>query len=234
MENKVQYELMLPFEFETRMRDFPLVYVPVGSLEWHGEHMALGNDSIKIHAHCCQAATLSGGIVYPPFYYCIPGLTDFDLKKYKYNGTFYGRKEVLEFLLHETLNSLERIGFQAAIIITGHTSQEQKDLMRTVAEKYSGKMCICGVDDTIFANDMGHYSDHAAKWETSILWYYRPDLVDISQLPHDMNIKPIGVFGDDPRTHANPELGKNVSEKISLELAEFARQVLSNVGTKKS
>ena len=49
MEEKVQYELMLPFEFERRIRRFPLIYVPVGSLEWHGEHMALGNDAIKIH-----------------------------------------------------------------------------------------------------------------------------------------------------------------------------------------
>ena len=41
---KVNYEEMLPHEFEGAIRQFPVAYVPVGSLEWHGRHLALGNE----------------------------------------------------------------------------------------------------------------------------------------------------------------------------------------------
>ena len=72
MQPVVEYEYLLPYQFAARIEAHPLVYVPVGSLEWHGEHMALGNDAIKMHALCCEAACLGGGIVFPPVYYGIP------------------------------------------------------------------------------------------------------------------------------------------------------------------
>ena len=226
MEQKVQYELLFPWEFKERFERCPLIYVPVGSLEWHGEHMAVGNDSIKIHHLCCDAARISGGIVYPPVYYCIGGLMPFDPSKYSVNGTFKGETQVLEEFLLSVLNSLETIGFKAAILITGHTPPEQCDLMRTVANKYKGKMKVHGTDDKQFANSIGHHSDHAAKWETSILWYYHPELVDITQLPRDLSEKPFNVHGDDPRTTASPQLGRKVSILIAEELAGLAKKLI--------
>ncbi len=226
MEPKVQYELLLPWEFKERFEAFPLIYIPVGSLEWHGEHLALGNDAIKIHHLCCDAARIGGGIVYPPIYYCIPGLAPFDPSKYNFNGTFVGKEEILEQLLLSILESLENVGFKSAILITGHTPQQQCELMRKVADKYKGKMKVHGTDDKQFANSIGHKSDHAAKWETSILWHYRPELVDITQLPRDLSKELYYVHGDDPRESASPGLGREVSELIAYELAELARKLL--------
>ena len=77
MQDPVEYERLLPYQFQTRIKSHPLVYVPVGSLEWHGEHMALGNDALKMHALCCEAARLGGGIVYPPIFYGIPYMVDY-------------------------------------------------------------------------------------------------------------------------------------------------------------
>jgi len=45
---KVQYEEMLPHELEEAIGEFPVAYVPVGSLEWHGRHLALGAESAGI------------------------------------------------------------------------------------------------------------------------------------------------------------------------------------------
>ena len=39
---KVRYEEMLPHELEEAIRQFPVAYVPVGSLEWHGRHFSFG------------------------------------------------------------------------------------------------------------------------------------------------------------------------------------------------
>jgi creatinine amidohydrolase len=40
--------------------------------------------------------------------------------------------------------------------------------------------------------------DHAARNETSLMLALRPELVDLSQLPHDPAIWPQGVTGEDP------------------------------------
>ncbi|MBM3477147.1 MAG: creatininase family protein, partial [Armatimonadetes bacterium] len=46
---KVRYEEMLPDELREVIRAAPVAYVPLGSLEWHGYHLPVGNDAIKAH-----------------------------------------------------------------------------------------------------------------------------------------------------------------------------------------
>ena len=66
---KVQYEEMLPHEFEEALSRFPVAYVPVGSLEWHGRHLALGNDTLKAYGILLKTAETFGGVVVAPTYW---------------------------------------------------------------------------------------------------------------------------------------------------------------------
>ena len=66
---KVQFEEMFPWEFAQALAEVPICYLPIGVLEWHGEHNALGLDAIKAHAICTRAAQISGGVVVPPLYW---------------------------------------------------------------------------------------------------------------------------------------------------------------------
>ena len=53
---KVRYEEMLPHEaVEARMK-CPVAYLPIGGIEWHGEHNCLGLDTVKIHAIAMKCA----------------------------------------------------------------------------------------------------------------------------------------------------------------------------------
>jgi len=226
MEQVVEYERLLPYQFEARMLQAPLAYIPLGSLEWHGEHMAIGNDAIKMHGLMVEAARKSGGIVFPPLFTGIPGMTDFQ-PPHRFNGNVPYEEPLIRALLLATLNGLERVGFRAAILSTGHTCGEQRQLVRDVVADYGGSMRVVGTEDASFANAMGHFSDHAAKWETSILWYLRPQLVDIHQLAHDTTVPNAGVYGDDPRLHASRELGRQVVEAIATEMAELGRSLLA-------
>ena len=229
MHEIVEYERLLPYQFQERIQRHPLVYVPVGSLEWHGEHMALGNDAIKMHALCCEAARLGGGIVYPPLFYGIPYMVDYGAQ-YRHDANLPVSEGFLSDLLHTTLRALEKVGFRAAILTTGHTCREQRDLMRKVAREYRGAMQIYGTDDMEWANDLDFSSDHAAKWETSILWYLYPELVDIYRLPRDTNVPLEGVGGDDPRLYASRELGKAAVQAIARDLSGLGIRLLSQVG----
>ena len=226
MLDKVQYERLLPHEFEVRIAACPVAYVPVGSLEWHGEHMALGNDALKMHALCCEAARLGGGIVYPPIYYCIPGLCNADPSRYKHDSTFYGEPDVLRTLLLSTLRSLERVGFRVAILTTGHTPREQIQMMKDVAAAYDGAMKVHGTCDMEFAQEIQFTSDHAAMWETSLLWHFEPGLVDLTQLSRDLATKPYNVYGKDPRTEASPSLGARAAALIARDMAALAADLL--------
>lgn len=227
MEEVVEYQKLLPYQFEERISECPLVYIPVGSLEWHGEHMALGNDAIKIHALCCEAARLGGGIVFPPIFHGIPYMVSYG-SAYKHGANLPMEEGFLRSLLDTTLVALERVGFQAAILITGHTPNQQRRLMRETADSYGGSMKVYGTDDMEWADDIGFTSDHAAKWETSLLWYLRPELVDIYRLPKDTAENLEGVGGDDPRIHASRELGKKAASAISRDLAAKAKELLGS------
>jgi creatinine amidohydrolase len=53
---KVRFEEMFPWEISAAMAEAPLCYLPLGTLEWHGEHAAVGLDALKAHAVCVSAA----------------------------------------------------------------------------------------------------------------------------------------------------------------------------------
>jgi len=65
MGKKIRFEEMLPDELKKEMRKHPVVYLPLGTLKWHGRHLALGNDAIKAHQLCCLIAEKAGGVVVP-------------------------------------------------------------------------------------------------------------------------------------------------------------------------
>ena len=75
--NNTQWELMLPEEFRAAMNALPVCFMPLGTVEWHGELHALGLDSLKAHALCVRAAQKAGGgVVHPPLYGGMGGLDE--------------------------------------------------------------------------------------------------------------------------------------------------------------
>ena len=59
----VRYEDLLPHQFRLRLAECPVAYLPLGTLEWHGEHLPLGSDAIISHGLMIKAAEKLGGIV---------------------------------------------------------------------------------------------------------------------------------------------------------------------------
>ena len=66
---KYRYHEMLPHEIVRRRRKFPVAFVASGCLEWHGEHLAVGNDALKAEKLCEIAAQKSGGFAFPTLWY---------------------------------------------------------------------------------------------------------------------------------------------------------------------
>jgi creatinine amidohydrolase len=60
---------LLPRQLRARREAFPVAWLPLGTLEWHGRHLPLGQDGVVAEGICLEAATALGGVVFPPVYY---------------------------------------------------------------------------------------------------------------------------------------------------------------------
>ncbi|MCL6432570.1 MAG: creatininase family protein [Anaerolineae bacterium] len=58
-----KWEELTPSEFVAAVRERPVAFVPLGLLEWHGEHLPLGTDMLKIYyPHLVHMERLSPGV----------------------------------------------------------------------------------------------------------------------------------------------------------------------------
>jgi creatinine amidohydrolase len=132
---KVQFEEMFPWEFAQAMAEAPICYLPLGVLEWHGEHNAVGLDAIKAHAVCVRAARQSGGVVVPPLYWATDSREDMGDGTYLTGGVEHGERyhvpgsmfwihpETFLSLLLDIYEAVRRRGFRVIVVVTGHWSR---------------------------------------------------------------------------------------------------------------
>jgi creatinine amidohydrolase len=221
----VRYEEMLPDELQEVLRTAPIAYAPLGSLEWHGYHLPLGNDAIKVHEICLLAAGATGGAVLPPLFCGVGG------GHKEYFGSAMVEEEWVEPLLKRQFDCLARHGFRVIVAVTGHYPGEQVEMVRRAAAAHMaepGAATVLALPEYAAFPSDPRRGDHAAKWETSILWHLRPDLVDTTRLTDGRDDPLYGVYGDDPRAHASQALGRETVDGIVAGLAEMVRQALAD------
>lgn len=64
----VEYAHLTPTDFRKRLEEAPIAYLPLGTLEWHGEHLPLGSDGLQSFSFMKDLARELGGIVLPMLY----------------------------------------------------------------------------------------------------------------------------------------------------------------------
>lgn len=214
----VQMQFMRPAQLEKAIRDFPVVYVPFGLIEWHGRHLPLGNDAIKAHAILAKAAEQFGGVVYPPVYF--------------HEGF---PKQFLVPLLTELFQRLKKTGFRVILGVSGHNVQGQIDMVNKALEPVvaDGTVAGLGLWEISLSRGTESNTDHAAKWETSNMMFFYPGLVDVAALgdgPLAPDMKaPDGIGGLDPRIHASAEVGRRNAELAAQAIGKKARDLLQGL-----
>jgi len=249
--DKVRYEEMLPHEIVARRKRFPAAFIGLGGLEWHGEHLAVGNDALKAEKLCELAAARSGGFAFPTVWYGEPReshLLEVDhdpdgqvkkkmqFKGRKFSGGVFGktREEQCAFyedLIYHVLVQMNTLEMKAVCLLCGHYP------LHTWATAACARFNKLFKDTRAFAGIEFHYprkskhvgGDHAAKWETSYLWYLRPDCVDMSVFLGREDEPLIGVFGDDPRKEATIEIGRKACDLIAEGMVRKAKELLRKV-----
>jgi len=240
-----RYELMYPTEFTEAVARCPVAYVPLGLLEWHGQHLPLGVDGLKSHALCLAVArAVGGGVVLPPFYVGRPGFTSFP-------GTMTYRHQVVRDMLVGCFEELEKMGFRAIVVLAGHYGRPQQE---TIAEAVAG---FCGGSDVkVLAlceseavEHLGYRGDHGGPWETSMTLALLPELVrlqafrpgrqdiaeyEVAPRPDRYDFEMGGfefAWREDLRQTVSPKDARGKLEDVVSELARRVTELLESAGT---
>ena len=256
---KVRYHEMLPHEIVARRKKFPAAFIGLGGLEWHGEHLAVGNDALKAEKLCELAAAAAGGFLMPTLWYGEPRtaglmeansnrngkITDLmDLPAANFSQGRFGisrddQRAFYQQLVFHTLAEMNTIGMKAVCFVSGHYPLKtwvDKAISRFHRlKRFRGTRAFCGIECHYVRPEQRHRAggDHAAYWETSYLLHLRPDCVDMSVYNGRDEEELIGVMGTDPRHAAGIEAGRKACKLIVKGMVLRARQLIAEVDGKK-
>ncbi|HUF37020.1 MAG TPA: creatininase family protein [Anaerolineales bacterium] len=221
----VDYDLLKPREFLARLAERPVGYLPLGTLEWHGEHGALGADSLQALELFRRAARRFGGIVFPPLWLGPDRIRTEpdggDLIGMDYDETttpprrlpgscYWVPDDLFVRLLEAVLAQAVRAGFRC-LVADGHGPS--RNIWGAHADAWEARFGIALVSAARdFPETWLSQLDHAARNETSIMLAADPTLVDLSRLPSDPADWPQGVSGEDPRL-STVEYGEELLEE---------------------
>lgn len=247
MTEKVLYAELTPREFRARIEQAPIAYLPLGTLEWHGEHLPIGADGLQSQGFFEILAREVGGIVLPMLFLGPdrvdaehePELYGMDICKYPADGpppypnqqlagsAYWVPEETYRTLVDAVLKQLRRAGFR---IVVGHGHGPSNRFFRLGGPRWMemfGLDCFtCATMDRSQA-EVGIQTDHAAMNETSLLMAMRPDLVQMENLDSDPDVWPLAVGGKDPRVHASAEVGRKAIETQRERMAGILREKLA-------
>lgn len=216
-----RFEELLPHEAQACISRSPVAYLPLGNIEWHGVHLPLGTDALKVYELCVRVAHKTGGIIMPATYLAAGGVP--------FPWTLAIAIDTLEALLSEVFENLARFGFKVIIAISGHYSMDQYlAIKRTSLQVMKHANCwIYAIPEIELTFDQGYRGEHAAKWETSLMWALRPELVEMSRLTDGPDSETqLGISGKDPRQYASREAGEQMAEVIVSRLSRVVLRFL--------
>lgn len=247
----VQYERLRPAQIVARREACPVAYLPIGTVEWHGEHNPLGLDTLKIHALLLRCAQHIGGLVFPPLYYgenreqalmeanagdraeiaARMALPSENFAAGYMVETVSEQNRNYQSLLVHIFHEIKSLGFELLVVGAGH--YPLLDHARAAAalfhqEQAHPKMLVWAM--TGYELVQGQFEpcgDHAGKWETSLLMHLDPGMQDLSVLPEDRSENPIGTTNNGVQ-ESNAEFGRDATAAIVQAVRTRVEDLLEN------
>ena len=116
----MRYELMLPHQIRRAIGENWPVVLPLGVLEYHGEHMAVGMDTIAVIEALNDIEREIDIVILPPFYY---GAASYAVEPPEGNGSLHVDAATLAPLAQSMFTGLLRIGFRNIHFFIHHQSE---------------------------------------------------------------------------------------------------------------
>lgn len=244
----VRFELLRPGEINEEKERLSIVYLPIGPLEWHGPHLAVGMDPLNAEAMSRLVAEEVGGVVLPTFYWgtererspqmlknigfkgdeWVVGM-DFPANKM---SSLYMHEDPFAVAVREYLSVLVKQGYKLIVIINGHGAENHINVLTRLAKEFTAETdsTVIYTITTFLDEDRNQDFGHATKVETSILTYLYPDSVDLKQLPpKDKKMYNLDyAVVDDAAFRGNPTSDFSVTEDPRDASSELGKETIEN------
>ncbi len=116
----MRYEMMLPHQIRRAIEERWPVVLPLGVLEYHGEHMAVGMDTLAVIRMLERIEAGMDLVILPPFYY---GAASYAVEPPEGNGSVQVGQQALAPFAGDLFRSLLRIGFRNIHFFIHHQSE---------------------------------------------------------------------------------------------------------------
>ena len=189
------------------------IILPVGIVEQHGYHLPVSVDihnSVQIAERTSEA---TGCFVTPPVHYNFSGGT--------LPGTINISPQVFSLVLMDICQSLVLQGFRNIIILLGHGGTESCAAARDAAEQFQRlrpemtdvNVCLVPFWDLspTYMQSIPDKDYHAGLYETSMMLYWKPELVKMDQAVLD-EPEMLSILRNDPDAYA--QRVRNVNNKF--------------------
>jgi len=136
----MRYELMLPHQIRRAIKENVPVILPLGVLEYHGEHLAVGMDTLAVARILEILEREADVIILPPFYY---GASSYAVEAPEGNGSIHVSAEKLVPFALELFKGLLRVGFRNIHFFIHHQTENFAAGMPTdLAFKFAARQAI--------------------------------------------------------------------------------------------
>ncbi|MCX6374481.1 MAG: creatininase family protein [Armatimonadetes bacterium] len=219
------------------------VILPVGIVEQHGYHLPTSVDIHNAYEIARMTSDETGCFVAPPVHYNFSGGM--------LPGTINISPQVFSLMLIDILQSLVMQGFKNLIILLGHGGTESGGAAKDAAEYFQrlrpemAGVTVCLVPFwELSPTYMKHFNEgdyHAALCETSLMLYWKPELVKMDEAVFD-DPEMLSAMRADPDAYAQkikrldnkfvvPRIAQNPAVKVGVmgdfrgANAEFGRKI---------
>ncbi len=186
--NRLYWDEYTYQEIEDKIKEEPLVILPIGSVEAHGHHLPLGTDMFQPLWIAEELAKRLNAIILPPIHY---GWTD---SLASFPGTISIGFDTLKNLAADILQTVVKQGIRRVLVLSGHASSNHMAALRLACEKVAREYedaRIMLLSDYYIAyeyrgKEISHKEgvtkipwddSHAGVIETSRIMAIRPELV---------------------------------------------------------
>ncbi len=196
---EVRLQWLRPEEVVTERERAPIVYLPIGPLEWHGPHLPLGTDPLQAEHIAIELAKKTGGVVHPTLYFGTereraPEL----LRDLGFNGdewivgmdfpnnnlrSYYYVEDAFAVMIRFVLEQLAAQHYQLIVIVNGHGATNQINQLQRLVAEFTQR----GPAKVLYTFDLDTESDddagHATITEASAVMALNRERVDLDRLP---------------------------------------------------
>ena len=229
-----------PLQLKKIASEKPLILIPIGTTEWHSNHLPLGVDSLLSQATCDDISARTGCVV-APLLSC--GISrNLDPEKGFFGTVDTINSKTLTALLVDLGQGYAKMGFKKAVLFTGHGEADHWEAINSaISRSKTIEMIMLSAFD--FTKDKiqklddvektwPFALDHAAEWETSMMLYYYPELVDMSSAPETIELNMPGIPEYIRRRYprrASINYGQKLAEAVTSGGVRMINQLLDSI-----